>query len=52
MPMSGPAAAVSLPLMREVAFAKQMTEGEKLLKKHLSPSRAQALDSPLVRGGQ
>ena len=52
MLMSSPAAAVSLPLTREVAFAQQMTEGEKMLKKSLSPSLAQALDSPLVRGGQ
>ena len=52
MPMSSPAAAESLPQMREVAFAEQMTEGEKGLKRYLSPSLAQALDSPLVRGGQ
>jgi len=35
--------------MREVAFAQQMTEGEK---GGLSPSLAKALDSPLVRGGR
>ena len=51
-PISSPAAEESLPLMREVAFAEQMTEGEKGLKRYLSPSLAQALDSPLVRGGQ
>ena len=52
MPMSSSAVAESLPLMREVSFAKQMTEGEKVLKEFLSPSLTQALDSPLVRGGQ
>ncbi len=39
----------SLPLMREVDFAKQKTEGEKTV---LSPSHVAILhDSPLVRGG-
>ncbi len=36
----------SLLLMREVAFAEQMTEGEKTGKKTLPPSLEQALDSP------
>ena len=38
--------------MREVAFAKQMTEGGNLQEVFLSSSLAQTLDSPLVRGSQ
>ena len=37
-----------LPLMREVDFAKQKTEGEKMIS---LPQSACSADSPLVRGG-
>ena len=39
----------SLPLTREVAFAKQMPEGEKLRRKRLSPGLTQA--HPFLREG-
>ena len=41
----------SLPLTREVDFAKQKTEGEKIEKAKISPSVSFA-DSSLVRGSQ
>ena len=50
-PISSPAAEESLPLMREVAFAEQMTEGEKGLKRLLSPqSRAFRSTAPSSEG--
>ena len=42
----------SLPLMREVAFAEQMTEGEKTGKKILSPSQPIRLTAPSSEGAK
>ena len=49
--ISHSAAAVCLPLMREVASPEGKTEGEKPEEKQSLPQSAWWADSPLVRGG-